>query len=113
MYYKNLEVNARFITACVIEGLSCLHSKNYIYRDLKPENLLIIGNDEHAKENEKGYVKLADFGLVWKLEGENAYVKEYAGTLAYSAPEAVARKCYNRAIDLWALGILVYELFTG
>lgn len=63
--YKNLgEASVKFIAGCVILALECLHDNNYMYRDLKPENVLIF---------QDGYVKLTDFGLVKKsVEGQKS-----------------------------------------
>lgn len=78
--FKSLGEEAiRFILGCVILGLEYLHEKKIIYRDLKPENLLIFGN---------GYVKLTDFGLARELK-ENEGTKTLAGTTVYYAPEMV------------------------
>ena len=96
------EPSARFYTACVVEAFSFLHSRFYIYRDLKPENLLICGN---------GYIKVADFSFVKRLRAGKTYT--LCGTPAYLAPEQITRAGHDRGVDWWALGVLTYEMLAG
>ena len=94
---------ARFYTACVIEAFEYLHSKGVIYRDLKPENLLL---------DVRGYVKLVDFGFAKKI-GFGRKTWTFCGTPEYVAPEIILNKGHDFSSDYWSLGILMFELLTG
>ncbi|XP_071449257.1 cGMP-dependent protein kinase, isozyme 1 isoform X2 [Hetaerina americana] len=93
----------RFITACVVEAIEYLHGHNIVYRDLKPENLML---------DAKGYVKLVDFGFSKRL-GVSSRTWTFCGTPEYVAPEVILNKGHDRAVDYWSLGILMHELLTG
>lgn len=94
---------ARFVTACVTEAIGYLHSRSILYRDLKPENLVL---------DARGYAKLVDFGFSKKL-GEGTKTWTFCGTPEYVAPEIILNKGHDRAVDYWALGVLIHELLTG
>ncbi|XP_033872880.1 cGMP-dependent protein kinase 1 [Acipenser ruthenus] len=97
------EVIAVFCAACVVEAFAYLHKKLIIYRDLKPENLML---DQH------GYIKLVDFGFAKELtRGVKTY--SFCGTPEYLAPEIIQNEGHDFAADFWSLGILVYELLSG
>ncbi|KAJ5729355.1 cAMP-dependent protein kinase type 2 [Penicillium malachiteum] len=92
---------AKFYAAEVTLALEYLHHHQIIYRDLKPENLLL---DRH------GHLKITDFGfakdvpdITWTL----------CGTPDYLAPEVVSSKGYNKSVDWWSLGILIFEMLCG
>ncbi|XP_054267614.1 cGMP-dependent protein kinase, isozyme 2 forms cD5/T2 isoform X2 [Macrosteles quadrilineatus] len=97
------DATTRFYTACVVEAFDYLHSRNIIYRDLKPENLLLDIN---------GYVKLVDFGFAKKLlHGRKTWT--FCGTPEYVAPEVILNRGHDISADYWSLGVLMYELLTG
>ncbi|KAF7261913.1 hypothetical protein EG68_00744 [Paragonimus skrjabini miyazakii] len=97
------DVVTRFVIACVLEAFTYLHTQGIIYRDLKPENLLL---------DEKGYVKLCDFGFA-KHIGLGKKTWTFCGTPEYVAPEIILNKGHDYSADYWSLGILIFELLTG
>ena len=80
-----------------------LHNSNYIYRDLKAENILL---------EKKGYVKLTDFNVAKELEIKDL-AKIFFGIPVYLAHEVILNKEYNNPADRWSLEILVYEMMFG
>lgn len=99
---KLTEDKAKFYTGCVIEAFSYLHDRNCVYRDLKPENLLI---------DSKGYLKLTDFGFAKSIGTRKTYT--FAGTPDYVAPEIIHNRGHDKSADYWALGIFIFELLAG
>ena len=90
-------------TAQVLLGLEYIHNAGYVYRDMKPENLLLRSD---------GSITIGDFGFAKKLEkGERAYT--ICGTPDYLAPELILHQGCTRAADIWAFGILVFEMIAG
>ena len=97
------EQKAKFYAAQIAIALQYLHDMGYIYRDLKPENILI---------DEKGYLRLTDFGLAKKIKkGERT--NSFCGTPEYLAPEIIKGEKYDMNVDWWALGIIIYEMICG
>ncbi|KAF3695950.1 cGMP-dependent protein kinase 1 [Channa argus] len=97
------ECSTRFYTACVLEALNFLHSRGVIYRDLKPENVLL---DEH------GYAKLIGSRCLKRVEvGKKTWT--FCGTPGYMAPEIILNKGHSLSADFWSLGIFVFELLSG
>ena len=92
----------RFYAGTVAIIFEHLHRKNIIYRDLKPENLL-IGND--------GYLRLTDFGFAKILNEGRTFT--ICGTPEYIAPEVILNQGHGKAVDWWTLGILIYEMHAG
>lgn len=97
------EQTSRFYTACVVEAFDYLHARGIVFRDLKPENLLL---------DAKGYVKLVDFGFAKRIpSGTKTWT--FCGTPEYVAPEIILNKGHDCSADYWSLGVLIYELMTG
>ncbi|KAI8390136.1 kinase-like domain-containing protein [Blakeslea trispora] len=92
---------ARFYAGEVLLALSYLHSKDIVYRDLKPENLLL---DVH------GHIKITDFGFAKKVPD---ITWTLCGTPDYLAPEIIQTKGYGKAADYWAFGVLIFEMLAG
>ena len=85
-------------------GLNGIHNANLIHRDLKPENILI---------NEKYEIKICDFGISKKLNVNEKYAKSsIGGSLYYLSPERFKEDKYDNKVDIYALGCILYELFT-
>ncbi|NXW64626.1 KGP2 kinase, partial [Eurystomus gularis] len=94
---------AVFCCACVVEALEYLHGRGIVYRDLKPENLML---------DQRGYVKLVDFGFAKELgQGEKTF--SFCGTPEYLAPEMLRHEGHDFAVDFWMLGVLAFELLVG
>lgn len=96
------EPTSVFFAANVLLSLEFLHSKGIVYRDLKPENLLL---------DAQGYLKMADFGFAKHVGRDSTYT--ICGTPDYQAPEVIMRRGTTKAADYWALGVLIYEMLVG
>uniref|UniRef100_A0A8C4PWH6 Ribosomal protein S6 kinase n=2 Tax=Eptatretus burgeri TaxID=7764 RepID=A0A8C4PWH6_EPTBU len=99
-----LEDTACFYLAEITLALGHLHSHGIIYRDLKPENVMLNG---------QGHIKLTDFGLCKESIHDEAVTHTFCGTIEYMAPEILTRRGHNRAVDWWSLGTLLYDMMTG
>ncbi|KAI1729789.1 protein kinase domain-containing protein [Ditylenchus destructor] len=98
------EQRARFYAAEIASALGYLHEKDIIYRDLKPENLLL---------DRLGHVVLTDFGLCKEGIKLKDTTNTFCGTPEYLAPEVIRKKPYDRTVDWWCLGSVLYEMMFG
>ena len=89
--------DSKFYAACLIMILEYVHDRDIVYRDLKPENVII---------DEDGYPKLIDFGISKILTGRTYTI---VGTPHYMAPEVITGKGYSLSVDYWSLGVMLYE----
>ena len=95
--------NVRYIISHVVMGLEALHQAGYVYRDLKHENLLLTS---------VGTIKLADLGFCKKLKSDKDRTFTRCGTEGYVPPEQYQKKGVSFKGDLWALGIIMYEMLA-
>ena len=95
------EPASRFYMGCIVLALEYLHAQHIIYRDLKPENVVINAN---------GYIKLVDLGFAKKI-----HLRTYTlcGTPEYLSPEQITLRGHGRGVDWWASGVFLYELLVG
>lgn len=99
------ESQAIRIIAEVVLALQSMHEMGIVYRDLKPENVLL---------DKDGHVRLADLGLAKLLDRDIDYLTStICGSLSYAAPEMLSEKQYGIAFDMWTLGVFIYQVLTG
>lgn len=99
------EEEASLIVRKVTSAIAHMHGKGIIHRDLKPENLLLTSTGPNSE------IKLIDFGLAKIMD--DVVATSFLGTRGYLAPEMLQRHSYDKAIDIWALGTIVFVLLCG
>ncbi|XP_066091305.1 rhodopsin kinase GRK1 [Saccopteryx bilineata] len=98
------EPRAVFYTAQIISGLEHLHQRGIVYRDLKPENVLL---------DDEGNIRISDLGLAVELKEGQTKTKGYAGTPGFMAPELLRGEEYDFSVDYFALGVTLYEMIVA
>ena len=100
------EDRARKLSEQIACALYYMHSYGIMHRDLKLENIMM------TDQSEESVPKLVDFGLS-KIIGPEEMATEPFGTVGYAAPEILKKQPYNKSIDIWSLGIIIYALLSG
>ena len=102
---KFSEQRACFYAAEITLAIDYVHDLDIVYRDLKPENVLL---------DSRGHVRLTDFGLSKEgISNSSSGANSFCGTPEYLAPEILNRQGHGRAVDWWSLGALLFEMLTG
>ncbi|XP_067337539.1 serine/threonine-protein kinase D3-like isoform X2 [Channa argus] len=96
----------KFLVTQILVALKHLHFKNIVHCDLKPENVLLASAEPFPQ------VKLCDFGFA-RIIGEKSFRRSVVGTPAYLAPEVLRSKGYNRSLDMWSVGVIIYVSLSG
>jgi len=97
------EPMAKFYCSQVVLAFEYLHNLDIVYRDLKPENMLICAS---------GYTKITDLGFAKRL-GSDMRTYTLCGTPEYLAPEVIKHRGYGKSVDWWTVGVLIYEMTAG
>lgn len=97
---------SNFCFSQILEALRYLHLKHVAHCDLKPENVLLVSADPFPQ------VKLCDFGFA-RIIGEKSFRRSVVGTPAYLAPEVISSSGYNRSLDMWSVGVIMYVSLSG
>ena len=110
-YFKKKNFNfserqASSIMSQIANGVKYLHKYGIVHRDLKPDNIMI------TQQNDLGIIKIMDFGLSKIVSTQEKMVDGY-GTLSYVAPEVLLRTPYNKEVDIWSMGVILYYMLCG
>ena len=110
-YFKKKNFNfserqASSIMSQIASGVKYLHKYGIVHRDLKPDNIMI------TQQNDFGVIKIMDFGLSKIVSTQEKMVDGY-GTLSYVAPEVLLRTPYNKEVDIWSMGVILYYMLCG
>ena len=110
-YFKKKKFNfserqAMNIMSQLASGVKYLHQYGIVHRDLKPDNIMI------TQQNEYGVIKIMDFGLSKIVSPHEKMVDGY-GTLSYVAPEVLLRTPYNKEVDIWSMGVILFYMLSG
>ncbi|XP_067942274.1 serine/threonine-protein kinase D3-like [Watersipora subatra] len=97
----------KYLIAQILCALKYLHSNNIVHCDLKPENVLLSSDACHFPR-----IKLCDFGFA-RIIGETSFRRSIVGTPAYLAPEVLKERGYNRSLDMWSCGVIIYVSLSG
>merc|ERR1719277_2780782 len=95
---------AQFYTGSLVIAIEALWDRNVVYRDLKPENVML---------DAQGYLKIIDFGISKKLGERESRTFTMVGTPHYMAPEVMRGRGYGLEVDLWSLGVMLFEFVCG
>lgn len=106
------EGTAKFLIYQIVTALRYLHKRSIVHCDLKPENVLILPMVLQADNPNLKIIKLCDFGFA-RIIGEKSFRSSVVGTPAYLAPEVLRNEGYNRSLDMWSIGIIIYVTLSG